>query len=75
MMSRRSGIRRSLFIVLSAHRVRDGMNEVVCLAEVGSCSLQEQEVLGHSVKALIGRRNRDRKRLTQLPLIRFTTPQ
>lgn len=62
------------FFVRSADRFRDGINEFVSSPEVGSCSLQEEEVLGHSVEALIGRGDGDRQSLAQLPCPRFTTP-
>jgi hypothetical protein len=33
------------FVVRSSDGLRDGSDQVVCLIEVGSCSLQEEQML------------------------------
>jgi hypothetical protein len=42
--------------------------------EIGSCSLQEEQMLRRSVEALIGRRNRYGDRLAQLPRTGLAAP-
>ena len=39
------GISGGLFVVRSADRLHDGIDQVVCSAEIGSCSLQEEQML------------------------------
>ena len=63
-----------LFVVRSSDRLRDGIDQVVCFTEVGSCSLQEEQMLRRSVKALIRRRNCYGDRLPQSPCTGFAAP-
>lgn len=65
---------RRLFFVRSADRFRDGSDQVVRPVELGSCSLQEDQVLGHSIEALIRHRDCDGDRLPQPPCIGFAAP-
>lgn len=46
-----------MFAVRSADCLYDGIDQVVCSAEIGSCSLQEQQMLRSSVQTLIRRRD------------------
>lgn len=34
-----------LFVVRSSDCLRDGIDQVVCTTEIGSCSLQEEQML------------------------------
>ena len=52
----------------------DGIDQVVRSIEVGSCSLQEEQMLRRSVKAPVGRRNCHGDRLSQSPFIGFAAP-
>lgn len=45
------------FFVPSSDPLQDGGDQVVSLIEIGSCSLQEKQMLVRSVKALIRRRD------------------
>src|SRR5690242_4844326 len=63
-----------LSVVRTSDDLRDGIDQTVRTTEVGSCSLQEEQMLGRSVKALISRRNRDGDRLTQSPPAGFAAP-
>ena len=38
-------ISRCRFVVLCSDRLGDGIDQVVCFIEVGSCSLQEEQML------------------------------
>ena len=45
MMSNYTDISGCLFVVRSSDCLRDGIDQVVCSTEVGSCSLQEEQML------------------------------
>ena len=45
MMSNDTGIFGGLFVVRSSDCRRDGIDQVVCSTEIGSCSLQEEQML------------------------------
>jgi hypothetical protein len=51
------GIFKGLFVVRGSNSLRNGVNQVVCFTKIGSCSLQEEQMLRCSVEALISRRN------------------
>ena len=44
-MSNCTNISGCLFVVRSSDRLRDGSDQVVCSTEIGSCSLQEEQML------------------------------
>ncbi len=44
-MSQYTDIYGCLFAVRSSDRLCDGIDQVVCSTELGSCSLQEEQVL------------------------------
>jgi hypothetical protein len=50
------------------------VDQVVCSFEVGSCSLQEKQMLARSVEALICRRNCYGDQLTQSPCAGLAAP-
>lgn len=52
----------------------DGSNQIVCILEVGSCSLQEEQMLRRSVEALVRRGNGHGDRLPQSPRPGFAPP-
>lgn len=62
------------FVMRSPDRLRDGSDQAVGLIEVGSCSLQEEQMLGRSVEALIRRRDGHGDRLPQAPCLGFAAP-
>jgi hypothetical protein len=39
------GISSGLFVVWSADRLRDGINQIMSTTKIGSCSLQEEQML------------------------------
>ena len=45
MMTADADISRCLIIVRSADCVRHGIDQAVCSTEIGSCSLQEEQML------------------------------
>ena len=45
MMSNYTDISGCLFVVRSSDCLRDGIDQVVCSTEIGSCSLQEEQML------------------------------
>ena len=45
MMSKYTDISGCLFVVRSSDCLRDGIDQVVCPTEIGSCSLQEEQML------------------------------
>ncbi len=54
-MSRQTDISGRLSVVRSSDCLRDRIDQVVCITEIGSCSLQEEQMLRRSVEALISR--------------------
>jgi hypothetical protein len=44
-MSDDTDIARRLFVVRSSDRLCDGIDQIVCFIEIGSCSLQEEQML------------------------------
>jgi hypothetical protein len=63
-----------LFVVRSSNRLGDGIDQVMGSTKIGSCSLQEEQMLRRSVEALISRRNCDGNRLPQSPCIGLAAP-
>ena len=45
MMCNYSAISERLSVVRSSNCLRDGIDQVVCTTEIGSCSLQEEQML------------------------------
>ena len=45
MMSKCGGVAGWMFVVRSSDCLRDGINQVVRSTEIGSCSLQEEQML------------------------------
>ena len=45
MMSNSTNISGCLFVVRSSDCLHDGIDQVVCSTEIGSCSLQEEQML------------------------------
>jgi len=64
-----------LYVVRRPDGFRDGIDQGMRCTEIGSCSLQEKQMLRRSVKALIGRRNGYPDGLPQSPCAGFSTPQ
>src|SRR6185295_4646900 len=64
-----------LFVARSADCLRDRVDQVMCSFEIGSCSLQEQQMLARSVEALISSRNCHGDRLPQSPCAGLASPQ
>jgi hypothetical protein len=56
-MSNYRDISERLSVVRSSDCLRDGIDQIVCTTEIGSCSLQEEQMLRRSVETLIGRRD------------------
>ena len=54
--------------------LHDGIDQVMRSIEVGSCSLQEEQMLRRSVEALIRRRERHGDRLPHAPGLGFAAP-
>ena len=44
-MSKYTAISGCLFVVRGSDCLDDGINQVVCSTEIGSCSLQEEQML------------------------------
>jgi len=65
---------RHWFAVRSSDCLHDGSDQVMCCNEVGSCSLQEKQMLGRSVVAIINCRNGYGDRLSQSPRPSFAAP-
>ena len=45
MMSNYRDISERLSVVRSSDGLRDGIDQIVCTTEIGSCSLQEEQML------------------------------
>jgi hypothetical protein len=45
MMSTYTDVSKCLLVVRSSDCLRDGIDQVVCSTEIGSCSLQEEQML------------------------------
>src|SRR5579875_1134928 len=73
-MSKETAVCGYLVVVRGPDGLDDGVDQVMGPIEVGSCSLQEEQMLRRSVEALIGRRDRHGDRLPQSPGLGLAAP-
>jgi hypothetical protein len=69
-----SVVARRLFAEGSPDCLLDGINQAMRFTKIGSCRLQEEQMLRRSVEALVRRRNRHGDRFPQSSRLGFAAP-